>query len=358
MNLPNTTKLIRRVLLVEDDPGARTMIARYLTRQGYEVTAMDCAERALVPESDAVVRDVVISDVHLPGMSGLDLAGILLERQPSQPIVLITGDPDEALAREALSRGPVSYLLKPFELFELEAAVNQAIGRQEKSKRTAAPETTSESAQGPLPLQWLQYIDESSYAGAGHADRVARIARVLSVGLPRTEAEIDPAELTVAAWSHEIGRLQGATADPATIAIRGAQMLSGMGCASGVESAVRHLHERWDGQGGPDGLIGPQIPIAAQVLAVADSIDHFCAAWLQAGLDAMSAVDRALGLIVAQQGTVFSPVVARAAMRDRAVIHRICGRQLPASETQDTAHGDGADDGVEAGDPHAATAAA
>lgn len=331
----DTMEKVRKVLLVEDDPGARTMIARYLTRQSYEVTAVDSAERALLPASDSTEHDVVITDVHLPGMSGLDLAGLLLDRSPTQPIVLITGDPDEALAREALSRGPVSYLLKPFELFELEAAVHQAIARQDKSRLTQAPLSTPETASGPLPLQWLQYIDESSYAGAGHADRVARIARVLSIGLPRTEAEIDPAELTVAAWSHEIGRLQGASADPATIAIRGSEMLVEMGCAPGVKAAVRHLHERWDGQGGPDGLTGDAIPIAARVLSVADSIDHYCAAWLQAGLDAMSAVDRALGLIVAQQGTVFSPVVARAAMRDRAVIHRICGRQLPASEARE-----------------------
>ncbi len=320
----------RPLLLVEDDSGARTMIHRYLSRQGYTVTAVESAEGALAAGAESEVYDVVISDVHLPGMSGLDLAGVLLERSPDQAIVLITGDPDEALAREALSRGPVSYLLKPFELFELEAALSQAIVRQDRMKATKAPEPMQSS--GPLPLQWLQYMDESSYAGAGHADRVARIARVLSVGLPEGQPEIDSAELTVAAWLHEIGRLAGGSSDPTTIAQRGSEMLVEMGCAPGAKLAVRHLHERWDGQGGPDGLAGSAIPMAAQVLAVADSIDHYCAAWLQAGLDVMSAVDRALGLVVAQQGSVFSPAVARAAMRDRTVIHRICGRPLPANE--------------------------
>src|SRR3954462_14521521 len=201
---------VRRVLLVEDDPGARTMITRYLTRQKYEVTALDSAEKALVPANDGVAYDVVISDVHLPGISGLDLAGLLLDRSPTQPIVLITGDPDEALAREALSRGPVSYLLKPFELYELEAALHQAITRCERAKAAVAPEPAAQpTTAGELPLQWLKVVDDSSYAGAGHADRVARLARVLSPGLPSTEKEIDPAKLTVAAWSHEIGRLQG-----------------------------------------------------------------------------------------------------------------------------------------------------
>lgn len=200
-----TGQATRSILLVEDDPGARTMISRYLTRQGYDVTAVHAAERALIPGA-ALKHDVVITDVHLPGMSGLDLAGLLLDRSPEQPIVLITGDPDEALARDALSRGPVSYLLKPFELTELDAAVHQAIARQERAQSKKAPEATPESVNGPLPLQWLQYIDESSYAGPGHADRVARIARVLSMGLSDADTP-DAAELTVSAWSHEIGRM-------------------------------------------------------------------------------------------------------------------------------------------------------
>jgi response regulator RpfG family c-di-GMP phosphodiesterase len=313
----------RCVLLVEDDPGARTMISRYLTRQGYDVTAVHSAERALMPAGEAVRHDVVITDVHLPGMSGLDLAGLLLESSPSQPIVLITGDPDEALAREALSRGPVSYLLKPFELYELEAAVHQAMARQSRARAAKAP-AAEENRRGPLPLEWLQYIDESSYAGAGHADRVARLARVLSLSLS-AEEKVDTAELRVAAWSHEIGRLHGGTADPATLAVRGAEMLEEMGCTTGVMRAVRHVHERWDGSGGPDGLAGDAIPVSARILAVADSIDHYCAAWLQAGLDATSAVDRALGLVGAQQGTVFAPTVAAAAMRERNLIQDICG---------------------------------
>lgn len=319
-------KTNRCVLLVEDDPGARTMISRYLTRRGFDVMAVHSAERALMPAGDAVRHDVVITDVHLPGMSGVDLASLLLDRSPSQPIVLITGDPDEALAREALSRGPVSYLLKPFELSELEAAVQQAITRQQRAHTAKAPSPPSSSncVSGPLPLEWLQYVDESSYAGPGHADRVARIARIISLDLPAKD-EVDAAELTVSAWSHEIGRLRGASADPSTLAVRGSIMAAEMGCEPGVTNALRHMHERWDGDGGPDHLIGDAIPMTALILAVADSIDHYCAAWLQAGLDASAAVDRALGLVSAQQGTVFSPMIAAIAMRERGQIQRICG---------------------------------
>jgi putative two-component system response regulator len=269
--------------------------------------------------------DVVISDVHLPGMNGLDLAGLLLERWPLQPVVLMTADPDEALRREALARGPVSYLLKPFELFELEAALTQAVERQARAA-AEKPAGSMQAASGSLPLEWLRYADELSYAGPGHADRVSRLARVISLALPAATGEIDSADLTVAAWSHEIGRLGGASSSPAKLAARGADMLQEMGCAPGVCAAVRHLHERWDGQGGPDGLSAKSIPLAAQVLAVADSIEHYCASWLQAGLAPTAAADRALALVAAQRGTVFSPMVTRAALRERSLIERICAR--------------------------------
>ena len=103
-------------------------------------------------------------------------------------------------------------------------------------------------------------------------------------------------------------------------------MLEEMGCSAGVCDAVRHMHERWDGQGGPDGLSGSAIPMPAQVLAVADALEHYCSSWLQAGVGAAASAERALGLVVAQQGTVFSPAVARAAIRERRLIERICGR--------------------------------
>src|SRR5687768_11207007 len=124
------------VLLVEDEAGTRGVLAKHLGRVGLDVTAVEAAED--VPGArERLGRpfDVVVSDVHLPGMSGIELATMLLASFPGQPIVLITGDPDEALAREALSRGPVSYLLKPFQPFELEALMRSALLSQEQRRQ-------------------------------------------------------------------------------------------------------------------------------------------------------------------------------------------------------------------------------
>ena len=116
-----------RVLLVEADPGVRETIRTHLDDR-YDVEEAGSAEEVLDRLRRQRLRyTVAITDVHLPGMSGVELSRLLLATHPLSPVVLITGDPDEALAREALGLGASGYLLKPFELFELDATVTQAV---------------------------------------------------------------------------------------------------------------------------------------------------------------------------------------------------------------------------------------
>jgi len=312
-----------RILLVEDDTAARALLGKYLWRAGFEVSAEESAENALASWRMVGPYDVVVSDVHLPGMSGLDLTSLMLRENPAQPIVLITGDPDEALAYDALSRGPVHYLLKPFELFELEAAVRQAVA-QSATRRGAPPvvgNRSRESMVGVVPGDWLTWADERSYAGSGHAERVAKVAALL---LADMRAELDPADLERAAYAHELGVMLGRSADPVELATRSADLLDDLGSSPAVSRIVREMHERWDGTGGPAGLRAESICAGARLLAAADAIDHFAAALIRAGVAPEAAVERAIGLVLVQQGTVFSPEVARAISRERVAIQSIC----------------------------------
>ncbi len=331
MNAADAFGMSRRghVLLVEDDAATRNLISRHLGREGYVVTAVDAAEIGMV-EAGESRYDAIISDVHLPGMSGIDLASYLLGQDPGLPIVLVTGDPDAALARDALSRGPVSYLLKPFELFELDAAVHQAIDRRREG---AAPAGGVPDAGAQIPEEWLELLDTKSYAGPGHADRVARIALTLLQGAASLAGETTGAELRIAARTHEVGRLAGPASDPVALAVKGATMLQEAGFPPGAVTAVRHLYERWDGTGGPDRLSGLNIPAAAQLLSAADALDHYCAAWLQAGLHPESAADRALNLLAVQQGLMFSPVVIASMHEHRAAVRKICTTVRTAQDT-------------------------
>lgn len=325
------------VLLVEDDAATRGMIARHLRGSGYDVNTAESAEQVIF-EVDREGRrfDVVISDVHLPGTSGIDLASYLLVKNPAQAIVLITGDPDEALARDALSRGPVSYLLKPFELFELDAALRQVVARiaASQEEHPGHRRVDIEPGNQGIPEEWVRFVDDRSYAGAGHAERVARLAALVVEGLIDVAPQLSGAELALAARMHELGRLSGQAGDPTAMAVESGRLLEEAGFPAQIVLAVRHVHERWDGTGGPDGLSTSAIPGAAQVLSVADSLDHYCAAWLQAGVRASDAVDRALSLVAAQQGSAFSPLVVGAVNRERAAIRLALATPREEGETR------------------------
>ena len=327
-----------RLLVVDDDDTLRETVGRRMRRCGHFVVTAGSAEAALAhTELGREPYDVVITDVPLgSGMSGIELAAILLERHPAQRIVMVTGDSDEALARDAMARGPVSYLLKPFELFELEAAVNQALATSRYGKPVSASMDHASALPtiGTVPAEWLLWVDDHSFAGAGHADRVARGARVLALALKPPFSAVALAELEVAAWSHEIGLLAGATSNTVELAWRSADLLMECGSSESVIRTVRHMHERWDGNGGPDRLRGLEVPGSAQILAAADAIDHYCAAWEHTGIDADQAADRAISLVAAQQGTCFNPEVTMALQASREAVRSICGvvRRTPRTD--------------------------
>ena len=113
-----------RVLVVDDEPGMRHLLARHFKQSGAQVVVAGSAEE--VVERGHVYRewDVVVADVHLPGRSGVELAQQLERRTGA--LVLVTGDTSTELANEALSSVSAGYLLKPFELFELDAAVRMS----------------------------------------------------------------------------------------------------------------------------------------------------------------------------------------------------------------------------------------
>jgi putative two-component system response regulator len=317
-----------RILVVDDETALREVIARRLRRAGYVVTTAENADVALgMTELGRPPFDLIITDVHMPpGMNGLDLATALMERRPAQRIIIMTSDPDEALRRAALARGPVNFIPKPFELFELEVAVEQALVAQRNTMTPppSAQRAYREAAIGAVSSKSLLWVDERSHAGSGHGDRVARMTRIIAKSLvtPLTQ---EPDALEVAAWSHELALLTGAVANPVEMAWRSAQMLEENGSSDLVCRIVRYMHERWDGSGGPERLVGDAIPLGALILSAADGIDHYCAALLQTGMRPELAAHRAVGLVVSQEGTCFSPIVANVVNQNRDALRAICG---------------------------------
>ena len=126
---------VRRVLIVDDDAMVRRVLARHLEKRGAIVVEAADAEQALDAFNLGTEFDVVIADVHLPGQDGLELATQLRFLRKDQPIVFITGDEDDAIARRALVTGNSRFLAKPFDLPDLDSAVARVLNAPLPSQR-------------------------------------------------------------------------------------------------------------------------------------------------------------------------------------------------------------------------------
>ena len=103
-----------KILLVEDDHSLREALGITLQLGGYEYRAVDCADAALVALSEELFG-LVISDVNMPGMDGHELLGLIRQRYPHIPVLLMTAFGAVARAVDAMRQGAVDYLVKPFE---------------------------------------------------------------------------------------------------------------------------------------------------------------------------------------------------------------------------------------------------
>jgi len=115
-----------RLLIVDDEEHVTAIIEEYFTSLGYEVeTAHDGAEA--LRRAAAVRPDVVLLDVNMPGVTGDEALNRLHALDPTVPIVMLTGNADEELARNLLRRGAMDYVSKPFQLDALERVVSTAV---------------------------------------------------------------------------------------------------------------------------------------------------------------------------------------------------------------------------------------
>ena len=114
------------ILVVEDDDSMREAIERLLNAAGFECEAFSSATALLARGVDQE-SVCVISDLRLPGMSGLELLGVLKERNPSTPFILITAHDAPELRERAMRNGAAAYLAKPFRGTALLDIINTAI---------------------------------------------------------------------------------------------------------------------------------------------------------------------------------------------------------------------------------------
>ena len=131
-----------KVLVVDDDAGFRTSIDRFLRSVGYAVETFDSPAK-LLDRADRKPDDVptcVLLDLRMPGMSGLEAQNELMRRRDAPPIVFVTAHGDVPASVQAMKKGAVDFLEKPFDEQRVLEAIERALGKnvQDRSARIAA----------------------------------------------------------------------------------------------------------------------------------------------------------------------------------------------------------------------------
>ena len=116
-----------RILIVDDDPGQRSLLDSFLRSQGFETALADSGERALEMLRSGKFA-MMISDVRMPGLTGLETLRRARQEHATLPVLLVTAFTDIRDAVAAMRDGAVNYLAKPIDLDELLNSVRQAIG--------------------------------------------------------------------------------------------------------------------------------------------------------------------------------------------------------------------------------------
>jgi len=176
---------VLRIVLIEDDDLMREWLGRSLSSRGHEVTRFGRADLALDTMS-ADPPDVVVSDVHMPGMSGLELGPAMEARGLEVPLVLMTADPDRAMEIRALASGARCLLRKPFtDLSLLWDAVEDAAADSNPSDVTLASHALR------TPLTAVRMAFEGLVAERAMDDRERHLADIASRNLDRLTTALE-----------------------------------------------------------------------------------------------------------------------------------------------------------------------
>ena len=320
----------RRCLVVDDEPRLRDVLCRLMRSEGYECHEASSGAEALALLGDAPAP-LVLTDLRMPAMDGLELLRELGQRHPDTAVILVTGVADVEIAVRALGLGATDYITKPFHLDEVRVRVAQALEKrrlrlENREHSLRLEERVAEQARRleELFLAAIQSLVDALEVKdpytRGHSDRVSRYGASIARELGLDDELVRQVEL--GGHLHDIGKIgvreavlnkPGKLTDDEYVHIMthpmvGWQILSPLlADAPAALRVVRWHHERWDGQGIPDRLGGEEIPLEARVRAVADAFDAMTSSRAYRGRRLTA--DAALAELERHRGTQFDPRV-------------------------------------------------
>jgi putative nucleotidyltransferase with HDIG domain len=350
MTGPHTTpsrllsKRAAKILIIDDEPNVLSVLYTLLS------SAHDCRTATSAIEAIEYLKeetyDLVLSDIVMPGMTGLELLAEITRRSRETVVILISGNLNIQNAIEALRRGAFDYVTKPFNLADVETAVARALRHQLLVKsnqqyehhleqlvelRTSELTVANANLNSTLEKLYLNYratlralaaaLEARDVETKGHSERVVSYCIRLGKRIGLIDREL--ITLENGALLHDIGKIgvpdgillkRGALTEDEWNYMRrhvefGAQILRGIDFLEGARQIVAQHHERYDGSGYPARKEGEQICLGARIFAVADAVDAMTS---DRPYRAARSFDDAVDELIRCAGAHFDPLVVQA----------------------------------------------
>ena len=311
-NLPN-------ILIADDEIGPRESL-RMILKPHYNVFTVENGNAA-IQMIRQMGMDVVTLDLKMPGISGIDTLKEIRLIDPDVMVIIVTGYGTLKSAIEAIRYGVFDYIPKPFNVPEIMSIIEKSIQRRklnQKIKEVLNQVCDQPIPQGTLPDSALPFpkeinvfsdinstkmntsenqsclefskvlaytLEEKDPYTSGHSERVCYYSDFISKRLSLSPK--DRHEIQIASYLHDIGKIgisnrfinKKGTLSPTEWAIikqhtkKSIELLVPLNLSSNILSYIQHHHERFDGTGYPDGLVGDQIPLGARIIAISDAYD-------------------------------------------------------------------------------------
>ena len=267
-----------RVLVVDDHTPSRMTAVALLAAEGYEV---DQADGGLTALSHILSHppDLVLLDVMMPGLDGYELCRQLKQSEQTRliPVVFMTALSDREARLRSIEVGGDDFLIKPVDHLELSARVKSLIHQKRLNEDLDHAEQV---------LFAIARTVESRDPNTGdHCERLAKLVHAFGLYLKLPHHRLK--DLVWAAYLHDIGKVGipdsilmkgGPLTDEERFIMERHVLIGETICRplrimQGVVPIIRHHHERWNGSGYPDRLVGTAIPDLAQIFQLTDIFD-------------------------------------------------------------------------------------
>jgi putative two-component system response regulator len=270
--------MYEKILIVDDESGARAALEFLLRREGFEVR--DAADGpSAIQECGTFRPDLILLDIMMPGMNGFEVCRHIKATPETRltPVVLITGLTTTEDRIMGINAGADDFLSKPIDLNELLARTRSLLRLKQYTDEL-------ENAEAVL-FSLAHSIEARDPYTHGHCERLAEMSARMGERLGVPEEQIKA--LRRAGVVHDIGKVAVAdsillkpgplTADETKVMQKhpmvGERICAPLKTFRLVLPIIRHHHEKHDGTGYPDGLQGEEIPLTARILQLSDVYD-------------------------------------------------------------------------------------